>query len=78
MEPPPLDALARALSTADVTSSRRRLVSGLTGGVAGLAGLSLRDADAKKKKGKGKGKAARAKAAVEVAAPPRTPVPSSR
>jgi mannan endo-1,4-beta-mannosidase len=55
MEPTKLDALARTLSTADLASSRRGLVSGLAAGVAGLAGLTmLDDVDAKKHKGKKK------------------------
>ena len=50
MEPTKLDALARKLSTIDLAPSRRGLFSGLAGGVAGLAGLSLlEDAAAKKK-----------------------------
>jgi mannan endo-1,4-beta-mannosidase len=58
MEPAKLDALARKLSTTALAPSRRGLLSGLAGGVAGLTGLALlEDADAKKKhKGKGKGK----------------------
>jgi mannan endo-1,4-beta-mannosidase len=60
MEPTRTDALARAQSIADFAASRRALVSGLAGGMAGLVGLPLLDADAekkkKKKKGKGKGR----------------------
>ena len=57
----PIAELGRALSTADGLTSRRRLLAGLSGGVASLAALSLVDVDAKpkkksRKKGKGKGK----------------------
>lgn len=65
MDPSQIDALARAISSKHglIVPTRRSLVTGLAGGVAALAGLSLfDDADAKKKKkgkkkkGKGKGK----------------------
>lgn len=55
MEPEKIDALARALLTTNLAPSRRGLLSGLAGGVAGLTGLALLDnADAKKKKHKKK------------------------
>jgi mannan endo-1,4-beta-mannosidase len=50
MEPAKLDALARTLSTTALAPSRRGLLSGLAGGVAGLTGLALLETDAKKKK----------------------------
>jgi mannan endo-1,4-beta-mannosidase len=56
MEPRHLDPLTRALSGTDIAPSRRGLIAGLAGGVAGLTGLSLREADAKKHKGKHKKK----------------------
>ncbi len=62
MEPTKIDAFARALSTTDLAPSRRGLLSGLAGGVAGLAGLALLDAaDAKKKKGGNKKKCSKKK-----------------
>lgn len=57
MEPEKLDALARALSTTHPAPSRRGLLSGLAGGLAGLTGLALLDdAEARKKKKKHKKK----------------------
>ena len=84
MEPTKLDALARTLSTTALAPSRRGLLSGLAGGVAGLAGLALLDdADAKEDKGEEEevleeearrpGSAAAAKAAAVAVASGPTP-----
>ncbi len=61
MEPTKIDALARALSTTDLAPSRRGLLSGLAGGVAGLAGLALLDDAGAKKKGGNKKKCSKKK-----------------